>query len=295
MLVTMEMPTARSIYFDSCFGTGPSTVRTEALGVVRNILARDMPAWFTETYSADGGGVDRERLWSDIKKLWSSFDRNRSAVVSLLRNSFGGYCDSRRAYDSFVGQGATRVPWRNGGCVPLAPASLTVTAGLKELILSSEAPAGDGGSPIEGYKLQWKSGDEEYASSRQAIVTDPGNHTHTIKGLTVGGGSTRCRSALQYQRRRHRLDRGDRYAGGGTATVSGHAGRDRKRRHADARLRRTAGRGVPTHRKRLHGDRRERHADSERGRSGGRDGDADAGLGGDRGRLGHGELHRAGR
>ena len=88
MLVTMEMPTARSLYFDSCFGTGPSTVRTKALGVVRNILAREMPAWFTETYSADGGGVDRERLWSDIKKLWSSFDRNRSAVVSLLRNSF---------------------------------------------------------------------------------------------------------------------------------------------------------------------------------------------------------------
>ena len=70
--------------------------------------------------------------------------------------------------------------------MPLAPASLTVTAGPKELILSWEAPAGDGGSPIEGYKVQWKSGDEEYASSRQAIVTDPGNHTHTIKGLTVG-------------------------------------------------------------------------------------------------------------
>ena len=186
MLVTVEAPTARSIYFDSCFGTGPSTVRTEALGVVRSILAGDMPAWLTQTYAADGGGVDRERLWSDIKKLQSSFDRNRSAVVSLLRNSFGGYCDSHRAYDSIVGQGATRDPWRDGGCVPLAPASATVTAGPKELVLSWEAPAGDGGSPIEGYKVQWKSGDEAYASSRQAIVADPGNLAHTIKGLTVG-------------------------------------------------------------------------------------------------------------
>ena len=49
---------------------------------------------------------------------------------------------------------------------------------------------GDGGSPITGYKVQWKSGSEDYdgsaGSTRQAEITDPASRTHTITGLTDG-------------------------------------------------------------------------------------------------------------
>ena len=87
---------------------------------------------------------------------------------------------------------------------PAPPQNLNVSLhGTEELDLSWEAPIsdlageiggegthGDGGSPITGYKVQWKSGSEDYdgsaGSTRQAEITDPASRTHTITGLTDG-------------------------------------------------------------------------------------------------------------
>ena len=87
---------------------------------------------------------------------------------------------------------------------PAAPQHLNVSHhGTGALDLSWEAPIadwmgeidgkgthGDGGSPITGYKVQWKSGSEDYdgsaGSTRQAEITDPASRTHTITGLTDG-------------------------------------------------------------------------------------------------------------
>ena len=75
--------------------------------------------------------------------------------------------------------------------VPDAPQSLNVSPDdTGTLDVSWEAPADDGGSPITGYKVQWKSGSEDYdgsaGSTRQAEITDPASRTHTITGLTDG-------------------------------------------------------------------------------------------------------------
>ena len=74
---------------------------------------------------------------------------------------------------------------------PDAPQSLNVSQDdTGTLDVSWEAPASDGGSAITGYKVQWKSGSEDYdgsaGSTRQAEVTDPASRTHTITGLTDG-------------------------------------------------------------------------------------------------------------
>ena len=87
---------------------------------------------------------------------------------------------------------------------PAAPQHLNVSHhGTGALDLSWEAPIadligeingkgthGDGGSAITGYKVQWKSGSEDYdgsaGSTRQAEITDPASRTHTITGLTDG-------------------------------------------------------------------------------------------------------------
>ena len=74
---------------------------------------------------------------------------------------------------------------------PDAPRSLNVSPDdTGTLDASWEAPASDGGSDITGYKVQWKSGSEDYdgsaGSTRQAEITDPASRTHTITGLTDG-------------------------------------------------------------------------------------------------------------
>ena len=75
--------------------------------------------------------------------------------------------------------------------VPDAPQSLNISPDdTGTLDVSWEAPAADGGSAITGYKVQWKSGSEDYdgsaGSTRQAEITDPASRTHTITGLTDG-------------------------------------------------------------------------------------------------------------
>ena len=75
--------------------------------------------------------------------------------------------------------------------MPDAPQSLNVSPDdTGTLDVSWEAPASDGDSAITGYKVQWKSGSEDYdgsaGSTRQAEITDPVSRTHTITGLTDG-------------------------------------------------------------------------------------------------------------
>ena len=65
---------------------------------------------------------------------------------------------------------------------PLAPESLTLTPGDRQLTAHWARP-GNGGSPITGYTVQWKSGDEDYGSDRQASTA---RASHSIGGLTNG-------------------------------------------------------------------------------------------------------------
>ena len=81
-----------------------------------------------------------------------------------------------------------------GADVPEAPRNLRVSPGESgELVVSWEAPAGDGGSAISGYQVQWKSGSEDYdgapESTRQA-VTGNDRLTHTIGDLKDGTAYT---------------------------------------------------------------------------------------------------------
>ena len=180
ILVHGDPAREQNTYWSHCTGTN-DTLTEEALAVVESAVAGDIPSWFADTYHDTDGEPDLERLWADVK------DINRRAVVIQLRDAFGGYCDDGKAAMSAFGDGVTRNPWRDGGCVPEAPGNLAVTATDEgEMTVSWTAPDYDGGSPIEGYKVQWKSGSQEYDPSRQADVTDLAGLSHTIPGLTDG-------------------------------------------------------------------------------------------------------------
>ena len=60
-----------------------------------------------------------------------------ATLVFMLRDSFGGYCDNRKAHDSAFADGPTRNPiWRDGGCVPQAPRELAFGADGTDLVLT---------------------------------------------------------------------------------------------------------------------------------------------------------------
>ena len=74
---------------------------------------------------------------------------------------------------------------------PDAPHRLRVSpGGSGKMVASWRAPYDDGGSAITAYKVQWKSGSENYAdsasSTRQTVIADPARLTYTIRGLSNG-------------------------------------------------------------------------------------------------------------
>ena len=174
-------------YWSACSITR-NTETEQALAVVRSATAGEMPTWLADTYDDSDGDPDLERVWADLRAIPKADGKEggyRATAVFQLRDSFGDYCDNRKATDSAFGSGITRNPWKDGGCVSEAPLNLVATtAGTGKLSLSWQEPPYDGGSTVEGFRVQWKSGTQEYSSSRQATVTDISDLQHTISGLT---------------------------------------------------------------------------------------------------------------
>ena len=179
------LPNANAGYWGPCTRSEPART-AEAVAAVRSALSGTMPGWFSTTYGAAPVGPNLERVWADIKNMTRSTDR--MTATYQFRNSFGGYCSNTKATESALEDGVARNPWRDGGCVPGAPANVAaVPAGSGKLAVSWSTPASDGGSPIESYRIQWKSGSQQYDTSRQATIAHVAEtHAHTIAGLANG-------------------------------------------------------------------------------------------------------------
>ena len=71
---------------------------------------------------------------------------------------------------------------------PDPPANVRITdEGDGSLGVAWDVPPSDGGSEITGYRVQWRSGDEEFEASREAEVSDT---AHPIAGLVNGAAYT---------------------------------------------------------------------------------------------------------
>ena len=183
----LPFPRSLNTYWQYCPGDGSSHTQ-EALEVVRSVAGGQVPSWFAETYHDANGEPDLERVWADLRDIGGA---EGAVGISHLRNAFGGYCNvvKRRGRPILSGEwGRVTVnPWRDGGCLPPGPGAVAAAAaGAGKLAVSWDRPS-PGASLLKGYRLQWKSGEESFDSSREAIVTEMSNRvSHTIEGLTDG-------------------------------------------------------------------------------------------------------------
>ena len=160
----------------------------ETYAVMDSASSQKIPQWFFDTYTADGSleTVDLDKLWVDFRYTQRNIRYINYNLVQHLRMLFGGYCSDGEGSWALNSNSASN-PWVEGGCVNWRPGHLTAMAGgTGELSVSWNAPLLSGSASINAYVVQWKSGDQDYDTSRQAIVTTLDDLSHTITGLTTG-------------------------------------------------------------------------------------------------------------
>ena len=113
---------------------------------------------------------------TDARYTLGPADEGRFIKVRVSYNDRHGFAESLTG----VATGTVGPP----STVPDQPLNLRITRSDNgELELAWEPPASDGGRDLTGYKLQWKSGEQEYDPSRQAKVS---GLSHTLATLENG-------------------------------------------------------------------------------------------------------------
>ena len=166
---------------------GKLGVGRQAAAVARAAQQQQIPQWFYDTYTTDNtlDTTDLELLWADLRDARRNgyFQWYAPKSVSVV---FGGYCSFAEGTWALETAEA-RNAWVDGGCVNRPPQNLSAApGGAGELVVTWQAPLWSTTPDIDGFLVQWKSGDQDYNSTRQAVVTDLDNLTHTITGLTAG-------------------------------------------------------------------------------------------------------------
>ena len=125
-----------------------------------------------------------------MEKVWSDLKRIRHSKIPDVRNfedSFGGYCDFDKALSAAKSSSSTlRNPWRAGGCVARSPSLRGTTNRDGEVTLTWRHPAYDGGSPVTGYRIEWRNANEEFDGSRSEELTGTSTGSRPITGLEEG-------------------------------------------------------------------------------------------------------------
>ena len=118
-----------------------------------------------------------------------TYDASREARFTTSDQVVGGLTNGVEYFvqvsaENSVGESAPSAEVsETPGAAPGPPTNVTVTPGDGTLTVEWSAPSDDGGFTVTEYRVQWKSGDEEYnETDRQAVVTS--GLTYTITGLT---------------------------------------------------------------------------------------------------------------
>ena len=121
-----------------------------------------------------------EGRWSETQEEPTSADSVEFALADLTANT--EYEAQASLENTFPEDASPSTTFTTTSTVPGAPQNVAATPGGAELVVTWEAPEDGGGSPVTGYIVQWKSGDEEFDTEREEQV-DGETLTYTISDL----------------------------------------------------------------------------------------------------------------
>ena len=139
--------------------------------------------------NADGTSMDvylrfrtttPEGEWSETQEEPTSADSVEFALADLTANT--EYEVQASLENTFPEDASPSTTFTTTSTVPGAPQNVAATPGGAELVVTWEAPEDGGGSPVTGYIVQWKSGDEEFDTEREEQV-DGETLTYAISDL----------------------------------------------------------------------------------------------------------------
>lgn len=142
--------------------------------------------------NATGNGMSQVQLaspqqeeteWSEVQSVETTTGVAEFTITDLVEDAV--YEIQVSLEDTFVDEPSIYIEEFTPAKVPGAPENLVLMSGDAEIIAKWTAPDDDGGSPVTGYIVRWKSGTEDFDAARQADVAVD-DLMHTITGLENG-------------------------------------------------------------------------------------------------------------
>ncbi len=181
--VTRDNSNLRLGYIASCPEIGSrGKPDSQSRNVVKKVVRGEIPDWFENHYDDGSGEIDLDSLWGDIRTA-----SGKRTIVYLLRDKFGGYCSTGEANWALTHADAVGGnPWRDGGCESRKPQDVNVIQQDGGLKVTWEPHLYEASPEVTHYAVQWRSADQDYHSSRQTLISNSSELSHTISGLTDG-------------------------------------------------------------------------------------------------------------
>ena len=154
----------------------------ESVRVAGSVARGEIADWFYDHYGDGDGAVDMDAVWADLKVA-----NGKRTAAYHMRNMFGGYCSVREASWALGSSGpAFGNPWKDGGCHWRKPQDLAIITGNGELKVTWSPHLYETRPWVTHYAVQWRTADQDFHTSRQALISETDDLSHTIQELTDG-------------------------------------------------------------------------------------------------------------
>ncbi len=150
--------------------------------VAGNVARGEIADWFYDHYGPGDGTVDMDAVWADLKVA-----SGKRTAAYHMRNMFGGYCSLREASWALGSSGpSSGNPWQDGGCHWRKPQDLAIITRNGELKVTWGPHLYETGPSVTHYVVQWRTAEQDFDTSRQVLITETAELSHTIQELADG-------------------------------------------------------------------------------------------------------------